>query len=433
MNIKSVFGQLLKLGFEGFTECIRFRCLTILNYVVHNINDLAPSVAYYIFKEKNILNLFISLLELRPWIKTETDPITKKTKFLEYRDNIFQEVETNTPKKLNNLEALLWMSIHIMVSLDVLTKYNENNYYSRNQLLKTRKLIDQRVMDQLPILYDLRNYLDRLTMVSGETKSNFSSIMVFSRPSLIKNLEEELEEKNWKFSSEFLAIDEDSKEYKKQWQDLIEMYFDQVDMADMKKYKAMTDKKSKKQKKDMNGKESAEEEKGKDLEDDLSVCAKCGEPANKICSNCKKFCYCSKICQKKDVKSAHKNECQVHSDYVKKVKKILAEKRKKKKDKLNSEKTNNNLKDTKVQKIEQVTNFQSNEEMEILKSEVEEKSNKKEDIKDLKKRVLEGEGNLKTLLEGLSKYKYLEEPSKDSLRKNKEKKFIDIDDMEELD
>lgn len=58
-------------------ESISFRSLTILNYIVHNINDLSPGIAYHMFKEKNVLNLFVSLLEIKPWKKNVDNPVTK--------------------------------------------------------------------------------------------------------------------------------------------------------------------------------------------------------------------------------------------------------------------------------------------------------------------------------------------------------------------
>lgn len=58
-------------------ESTSFRCLTILNYIVHNVGDLSPSVAYHLFKEKNVLNLFITLLESKPWRRVVKNPDTK--------------------------------------------------------------------------------------------------------------------------------------------------------------------------------------------------------------------------------------------------------------------------------------------------------------------------------------------------------------------
>ena len=62
---------------ESQLDCITMKCISILNYMVHNVNDLPPNLAYFLFKEKNILNLLISLLELKPWIKKTINPITK--------------------------------------------------------------------------------------------------------------------------------------------------------------------------------------------------------------------------------------------------------------------------------------------------------------------------------------------------------------------
>ena len=127
-------------------------------------------------------------------------------------------------RRLNNTEALLWMSIHMMVSMDVLSKYNENNLYSRNQLLKVKTLITPSLIDQIPILYELRNYLEKLSMMNAQTGSNFSSVRVVTHATLLGELRNQSE--NWSFDSEHISIDPTCSEFKKLIDGLMEMYLD---------------------------------------------------------------------------------------------------------------------------------------------------------------------------------------------------------------
>jgi endogenous inhibitor of DNA gyrase (YacG/DUF329 family) len=185
--------------------------------------------------------------------------------------------------------------------------------YSRNQLLKVKNLISPALIDQIPILYELKNYLERLSMINSKTQSNFSSVRVVSHTSLHDQISKEIEE--WRFDLECLGIEMKCEEYKKLVDNLMEMYMDQMELSQKKLVKEKLAKE------------------GSSKKEEKSYCAKCKKEASKRCSECKKYFYCSKKCQKKDLKSDHKNECKVHYEYVQKCIDLLKKKRRAKQEK----------------------------------------------------------------------------------------------------
>lgn len=235
----------------------------------------------------------------------------------------------------------------MMISLDVLSKYNEGNDYSRNQLLKLRKFLNSQVLDQIPILNQLRIYLEQLSLVQQNIQSNFSPVVIFQQSTWFSEFQNQLSEINWQFNESFLNLKKKNKnsKYSKAFDSLLEKFFDTLDLKEQKFLR----KKAEKKRLDEIGQDSNKETKENIKSNDpLQKCAKCLKPAEKRCSDCKKYFYCSKNCQKKDLKSGHKNDCLTHSNYVKKCIEFLKKKKKSSK----SQKTKENLKSNKLNKKE---------------------------------------------------------------------------------
>lgn len=262
------------------------------------------------------------------------------------------------------------MSVHMMVSMDVLSKYNENNSYARNQLLKVKTLITPGLIDQIPILYELKNYLERLSMINSQTGSNFSSVMVVSQSRLHDQLRREVGK--WTFDRERIKLDLECPEFKKLIDKLMEMYMDQMDLGQKVLLKKKLDKQKKK------------------AETEQTTCAKCGKEAGKRCSECKKYYYCSKKCQKKDLKSNHKNECKLHSEYVQKCVELLRKKKRQKQSKLKKEKEK-----TKAPTNEKKPNQDSQTKV----------------FSEMKNAILLGRANVKNVFEKLNKIKKNTKPT----------------------
>lgn len=258
----------------------------------------------------------------------------------------------------------------MMVSLDVLTKFNEGNDYSRNQLLKVRKFLNSDVLDQIPILGDLRIYLEQLSLVKQHIQPNFSPVVVFQQPTWFLQFQSELKALNWTFSKESLNLEKEqaNPKYGKIFDRLLENFFDSLDLNEQNLLK----KKAEEKRGGEFGEDVISEQitESKDLPEGeparLQKCAKCGHPAEKRCSDCKKYFYCSKKCQKRDLKSGHKNDCQTHSGYVKKCIEFLKKKKKSKSNKTQPEKENE--KKVKVEEISgaEIKGFGENEKVEDM-------------------------------------------------------------------
>lgn len=327
----------------------------------------------------------------------------------EFRDNTFRKLGRAEARRMNNSEALLWMSMHLMVSMDVLCKYNENSQYSRNQLLKVRGLITPEVIDQIPILYELKNYLERLSLMNASDSSNFSSIRVVSHSSWQKELGRDTP--SWAFNPSCIKVDSSSLQFKTLVDGLMEMYLDQMDL------------KSKQQaKKELQGKGTSAEN-----EEVENKCARCEAKASKRCSDCQKFFYCSKNCQKKDLKSNHKNECRLHSEYVQKCLEYL----KKKKNKKNQSTA---PKDPKKPQSSPTPVVEKKEENSKDKKEetITAKSQSKE-FANLKSAVLLGRGDKGQLFKKLDKLARDTKPSGSKIPEPSEETSASFNPMDELD
>jgi predicted Zn-ribbon and HTH transcriptional regulator len=248
---------------------ISINALSILRYMTDYITDLPLSVMTRLLNTKDMITALSYLIESVPWVRR-----TPSNKILRWEGSNWKEISKNDISKLCQVEAQIWIALYnLMVEPECRRKYAYTNH-TREVILRLRPYLTSQLIDELPILTDLKRVLDELSILNIPDNSVQAGLLVEQIPEM---LEEIKNGKDWK---------KIAKKCKKEI--LNDSQTNRMELA--KKLAGMYN---------------------IDQFDPLietPKCAKCGKPADKRCSKCKNEWYCSRECQ---VRSwpAHKKIC----------------------------------------------------------------------------------------------------------------------------
>mmetsp|Transcript_21835 Transcript_21835/g.35090 ORF Transcript_21835/g.35090 Transcript_21835/m.35090 type:complete len:488 (+) Transcript_21835:50-1513(+) len=265
-------------------------CVSIIRFITEHLSKASISVQQRVINTLDMLLLLVSLIDKQPWTKHTDDGISKFN-----GHNRFLSIESNNRFRLTKIEGELWLSVYnLLMDATCANKY-ELSAFRRNEILKLKPYLLPQIIDQLPMLKDLRRTLEELGIMNLQTSSNTA----LSNP-----LQSEVEKKLCfveilpEFRENIL-----SKDFKAIAKEQLGSTFNADDYADDDR------------KHDMevlcriyNNFDGIE-----DILMEAPLCAQCGHEAEKRCSRCKSEWYCSRQCQVKAWKK-HKKMCDAVHD-----------------------------------------------------------------------------------------------------------------------
>ncbi|RDD46864.1 Zinc finger MYND domain-containing protein 10 [Trichoplax sp. H2] len=160
--------QSLQIEFD-----IAARTVSIVRYAIDHMKGLSLSIITRIINTHDMFFLLIvkynlsdmvcvmaRLIDNSPWIRT-----TKNGDMEKYIDSKWQKVAPDEHLKLSKIEGQIWIAIYQLLMNDDFRVMYKMNSFNKNQILKLRSHLSEVIIDQIPNLIDLRQYLEQLALV----------------------------------------------------------------------------------------------------------------------------------------------------------------------------------------------------------------------------------------------------------------------------
>jgi zinc finger MYND domain-containing protein 10 len=149
---------------------IGMKCITILSYLSDKISSLSVSAARRLTQTHDVPCLLSELLALRPWLRR----IKTFEKFIEGK---WTQVEGDEILKMTKVEAQTWFCLRsIMFHRETFESYEINSFRQR-ELGKCSGLLNDVVLDQLPPLAELKQFLCTLQL-SANAPNNLNNLVL---------------------------------------------------------------------------------------------------------------------------------------------------------------------------------------------------------------------------------------------------------------
>ncbi|XP_013790056.1 LOW QUALITY PROTEIN: zinc finger MYND domain-containing protein 10-like [Limulus polyphemus] len=142
------------MGFD-----IAMKTVSILRYIAENLSSLPLSVTHHILSVHDFPLLLSFLLEEPPWVRCSDNSEEK------YIDGKWCLVEEENRFQITKIEGQVWITLYILLLSEECQKKYELNSYKKNQILKLRSHLSEILIEQLPSLQSLQQYLESLSIM----------------------------------------------------------------------------------------------------------------------------------------------------------------------------------------------------------------------------------------------------------------------------
>lgn len=150
--------------------CSGMKCVTILSYLCDKISTLSTSAARRVTQTHDVPCLISELLALRPWMR-------RIKSFEKFIDGKWVAVEGDAILKIVKVEAQTWFCLRsIMFHRETFENYEITSLRQR-ELCKCSGLLNEIILDQLPPLAELKQFLCTLQL-SSDTHNNLNSLVL---------------------------------------------------------------------------------------------------------------------------------------------------------------------------------------------------------------------------------------------------------------
>lgn len=149
---------------------IGMKCVTILSYLMDKVASLSVSAARRVTQTHDVPCLLSELLAIRPWMR-------RIKNFEKYIDGKWTAVEGDEILKMVKVEAQTWFCLRsILFHRETFENYEINSFRQR-ELGKCSGMLNEIVLDQLPPLAELKQFLCTLQL-SSHTSNNLNSLIL---------------------------------------------------------------------------------------------------------------------------------------------------------------------------------------------------------------------------------------------------------------
>lgn len=264
--------QELDKNLQKINFSVQISCLSIVRYISDHLNELNLSAITFLVNDRDVMSLLIGLIESRPWI------VNNSNGRLCFEENEFKKVDSENLGKIPKIEGQVWLTIFNIIFGKESSKMYELTEARKNTLLKLKKYLNEAIIDQIPVLSQMRTFLDQISMSNFPVSQKTNPFIISHIPQIRNSITKLMStEKVIFFQKSSIWIPNsvtNENEYYKKIGDIYSHQFFPINK-----------------------------------EENIKICANCGKEASKKCSRCKTTWYCGKDCQVIHFKSIHKNVC----------------------------------------------------------------------------------------------------------------------------
>ncbi|XP_075405107.1 zinc finger MYND domain-containing protein 10 isoform X2 [Tenrec ecaudatus] len=162
---------------------IALKALSVLRYITDCVDSLSLSTLSRMLSTHNLPCLLVELLEHSPWSRQEGGKLQR------FEGGRWQTVVPSEQQKLSKLDGQVWIALYnLLLSPEAWARYCLTSF-AKGQLLKLRAFLTDTLLDQLPNLADLQNFLARLAL--AETQTPKKDLVLEQIPEIWERLEQE--------------------------------------------------------------------------------------------------------------------------------------------------------------------------------------------------------------------------------------------------
>ena len=177
-SVKELIAESEAVTLANQAKEIQFTCaitsLTILRYMTDNLGQVHVSVANRMITRHDFVGLLCPLLDAAPWYKKERIQLPTpergerpkpRVKHSKFSDNKWAEVDADDLPKLCKPEAQVWLAVYNLVMDNSASVKYEWDERKKDNVERLRKYFNDVLIDQLPILSDLRRVVEEMAMM----------------------------------------------------------------------------------------------------------------------------------------------------------------------------------------------------------------------------------------------------------------------------
>ncbi|VWU48120.1 MYND finger protein, putative [Hepatocystis sp. ex Piliocolobus tephrosceles] len=228
----------------------------------------------------DILLIIVHLMEKKPW--KHNNYIFENNEWVKNEDNI-----------LATTEKQLWLILYTLILNRTCQEKYEMTNYRRNNILKLRKYMNENLYEQLPPLKTLHTFIEHLYISKSVFPENKSSYLIID---MVPEIFDEI--KNYIFTNKEQVLDwlKNVTIGREVLGSISDVYLSiyEFNQQICKNNSCLTKENT------ILNKNSKEDSKKKNTQNESYLCNNCKEEAELQCSQCKQVYYCSKDCQMKD-------------------------------------------------------------------------------------------------------------------------------------
>ncbi|XP_069849579.1 zinc finger MYND domain-containing protein 10 [Dipodomys merriami] len=248
---------------------ISLKALSVLRYITDCVDSLSLNALNRMLSTHNLPCLLVELLQHSPWTRQEGGKLQR------FESGRWQTVVPSEQQKLSKLDGQVWIALYnLLLSPEARARYCFTSF-AKGQLLKLQAFLTDTLLDQLPNLADLKDFLAHLAL--AETQTPKKDLVLEQIPEIWERLERENRGK-WQAIAKhqlqhvFSPSEQDLRLQARRW---AETY--RLDLLEA-------------------------------VAPERPRCASCNSEASKRCSRCQNEWYCCRECQVKHWEK-HKKAC----------------------------------------------------------------------------------------------------------------------------
>ena len=123
---------------------------SMLRFIAEQLPKLPPCITARLLDQYDVLMLLAPLIERKPWERREGGEMHR------FVQNQWVRVGEGEKRRMAKCEAQCWLAVYALLAEPELRRKYQFNAFRKNVLMKLRGELNERVVDQIPLLSELQ-------------------------------------------------------------------------------------------------------------------------------------------------------------------------------------------------------------------------------------------------------------------------------------